>query len=104
MKKLILIILIAFSFGADLSWLKGDNNPNGKTGMLTFKPRHNMLLNDAPYSNHISISKLTLSVTDYFTVERTQAHIWSTGNREWDTLGEQMTELYIHIPVYKLWE
>ena len=105
MNKLILIILITFSYSVDLSWLKGNHNPNGKTGMLTFKPRHNMFLNDAvPFNNYTSSSQLTLSITDYLTLQSTQIHYYTTSDRKWHTFGDKVNTAYFHLPLYYLWE
>lgn len=108
MKKLILIILIAFSFSAD--WWKGNNNPDGKTGLVTLDM--DMKNYDAVYDGAISRQSLTFPLTDFFTIRQTrlfQANV-ILGNFEWDedrvTWNEVSlnTEIAIHLPLYKLWE
>ena len=87
MKKLILIILIAFSFSTDKSdWWKGKNNPNGQTLAITYAPSEFWLFGDN--GNDIKSHYIQIPITDFFTITQTR---WKVG-------GTNM-QISFHIPV-----
>jgi len=118
MNKLILIIFIAFSYSAlprplffDGDWWKGNHNPNGKTGMLSIRTPLFDSQNDTWYYES-RLTAYTITLTDFITI---QYSILNLKNRsgdddgsgvdfEWNKSKINNTEVYLHLPLYKLWE
>ena len=111
MKNLILIILIAFSFSAlphpllfDGDWWKGNHNPNGKTGMLSIRTP----LFDSQNDTELLESRLTaytITLTDFITMQYSIQNLNSRGGiGDWQKSTINNTEVYLHLPLYKLWE
>jgi hypothetical protein len=109
MKKLIVIILITFSFSAlprpllfDGDWWKGNHNPNGKTLGLTYKPAFLFQKIFVGYYNpFVRASTLLIPLTDYMTIEQTVTYYKQNG--DWNNVL-QGHNIYFHLPLYKLWE
>ena len=115
MKKLILITLIAFSFGVpprssiSLDWLKGNHNPNGKTGMVSIRtPIFDKLNYTEYYESDLVV--YTIPLTDFITWQYSieSIRLRPDGFGSGSYWGEESTirnrELYLHLPLYKLWE
>ena len=118
MKKLILIILIAFSFSIQPrpsvtpslilgdDWWKGKNNPNGQTLAITYTPSDFMGL-DSDGNSNIKSSFLVIPLTDFFTITQSRFYIKSGdtnggayGDRDDDWKGgSPNTQISFHLPV-----
>ena len=125
------MLLITISFGAkgiegigngevlnylfNSDWWKGNHNPNGKTGMLSIRTP----LFDSQNDTDLSESRLTaytITLTDFITMQySTQKSkyrfntppIGENGEisyGEWQKSTINSTEVYLHLPLYKLWE
>ena len=109
MKKLILIILIAFSFSTDLSWWKGNHNPNGKTGMISIRTPLFDSQNDTEFEES-RLTAYTITLTDFITMQYSIQNLNSRGGigeeafTAWEKSTINNTEVYLHLPLYKLWE
>lgn len=119
MNKLILIIFIAFAYSAlprplffDGDWWKGNHNPNGKTGMLSIRTPLFDSQNDTDWQES-RLTAYTLTLTDFITIQYSIQKLnfrsgegsedssdWS----EWNKSKINSTEVYLHLPLYKLWE
>ena len=108
MKKLILIILIAFSFSTDLSWWKGNHNPNGKTGMISIRTPLFDSQNDTEFQES-RLTAYTITLTDFITMQYSMQKLnlrerAEGGFGDWEKSTINNTEIYLHLPLYKLWE
>jgi len=108
MKKLILIILIAFSFSTDLSWWKGNHNPNGKTGMISIRTPLFDSQNDTEFEES-RLTAYTITLTDFITMQYSIQNLNLRYGVEdtfsdWEKSTINNTEIYLHLPLYKLWE
>ena len=103
MKKLILIILIAFSFSTDLSWWKGNHNPNGKTGMISIRTPFFDSQHDN-YSQESRVTAFTITLTDFMTMQYSIQNLntrdGQDGHNLWQKSTINNTEicLNIHFP------
>ena len=100
MNKLILIIFIAFSYSAD-DWLKGNNNPNGKTLAISYTPSDFMMF-DADGNSNVRSSHLQIPITDYFTISQSRSYLKKNGG-SWEG-GTPNTQISFHLPLNRLWE
>ena len=104
MKNLILIILITFSFSTDLSWWKGNHNPNGKTGMISIRTPLFDSQNDTEFLES-RLTAYTITLTDFITMQYSIQNLNSReGIGDWQKSTINNTEVYLHLPLYKLWE
>ena len=119
MNKLLLIFLITSLFANPNTPEKynpfiGNNNPNGKTGMISFQfPKTtNTLLTDITSGDKIGDSKttyftVTAPITDFFTVHFTSMskkdYYYSTSYSDNSITTDELT-VYFHLPLYRILE
>jgi len=115
MNKLILILLIAFSFGADWSafqekykdWWKGKKNPNGQTLALTYTTSDFIgIISDG--NSNVNSSELVIPLTDFFTITQQREYVQvgddnfnptdGIRNAKW-LGGRPTTQISFHLPI-----
>jgi len=106
MKKLILIILIAFSFSAE--WWIGNHNPNGKTGLISIRTSLFDKLNYTEY-HELDLVEYTIPLTDFITMRYSilSNAVWYDSapgsGGDWYESTTRNRVHYLHVPLYELW-
>ena len=99
MRISIIFLLIGSLFADTPSWIKGMNNPNGRTGLISIQVPIARPFLDA----NVESLAIAIPTTDYATIIYTRINAF---NSEWANMtpAYNKVDFLVHIPLYKLFE